>query len=262
MSAIVLSIVNQKGGVGKTTTTVNVATYLATRGKRVLLIDMDPQGNATSGLGISKQGEGDSIYDVLINHKPILDCLRETSRRQLKICPSSIHLAGSEIELVEKEERESILRQALIGVRDVFDFVLIDCPPSLGLLTLNALVASTGVIIPVQSEFYAMEGLSQIMNTLELVQTSLNPELRIFGVLITMYDNRTSLSQQVSEQIQEFFEDICFKTIIPRNVKLSEAPSHGKSIQEYDPKSKGAQAYHDLTREIVKRAKLFQKGED
>lgn len=255
----ILAIVNQKGGVGKTTTAVNVAAYLAERGKRTLLVDLDPQGNASSGLGIERSPERPSSYSLLIDDLPLKETLVQTDRRRLRVCPSSLHLAGAEVELVQLEHREFRLKKALEGVENRFDFVIIDCPPSLGLLTLNALVAADGVIIPVQGEYYALEGVTQLMNTLHLVNQELNPRLEIFGVVITMFDSRTLLAQQVEGEIRQYFEQLAFQTTIPRNVRLSEAPSFGKPINEYDPRSKGAEAYRNLVKEIVKRERTFRK---
>ncbi len=254
--SLVLAIVNQKGGVGKTTTTINLSAYLASKAKRTLLIDMDPQGNATSGLGIDKNSDF-SIYDVIINGVKISDTIKQTGQRNLSLCLSNIDLAGGEVELVNKDRREYILKAAISEVREKYDFILIDCPPSLGLLTLNSLTAADGVIIPVQSEYYALEGVTQLMDTLSLVTESLNPALKIFGVVVTMYDSRTILAQQVNDEINKFFKNKTFKTVIPRNIKLSEAPSFGKSIYDYDSNSKGAQSYYDLANEVIDRSKKF-----
>ena len=253
--AEVLAIVNQKGGVGKTTTSVNLAAGLAARGKKVLLVDIDPQGNATSGLGFDKRALGKTVYDVLINEEPLESVMRPTGRRNFSLCPSNIQLAGAEVELVSVLSREGCLKRALDPVRDSFDFVLLDCPPSLGLLTVNALTAASGVIVPIQSEYYALEGLTQLMETLGIVRRHLNPGLDVFGVVITMYDGRTQLAGQVAEEVKKHFGAKVFRTMIPRNVRLSEAPSHGKSIGEYDPKSKGAECYASLAREVLGRAR-------
>jgi chromosome partitioning protein len=250
----VLAIVNQKGGVGKTTTTVNLATLLAAKGKKILMIDMDPQGNATSGVGFEKNSLQNTIYDVLINEEDIKNVMMESGRRNLTICPANIQLAGAEIELVSVVSRETILKRALEGVRNQFDFVLMDCPPSLGLLTLNALTAADGVIVPIQSEYFALEGLTQLMETVTLVKRALNPHLTVFGVVVTMFDSRTQLAHQVAGEVRRYFGERVFRTIIPRNVRLSEAPSFGKSITEYDPRSKGAECYDALAKEIIRRA--------
>ena len=252
--AEILAIVNQKGGVGKTTTTVNLGAGLAAKGKRVLLVDVDPQGNATSGLGFDKRSLGKTTYDALINEEPMVDVVRPTGRRNFSLCPSNIQLAGAEVELVSVISREGCLKRALAPVRDAYDFVLLDCPPSLGLLTVNALTAADGVIVPIQSEYYALEGLTQLMETLGIVRKHLNPDLDVFGVVITMFDSRTQLSGQVAAEVKRHFGDKMFRTMIPRNVRLSEAPSHGKSIGEYDPKSKGAECYASLAREVLGRA--------
>lgn len=257
--ALVCAVVNQKGGVGKTTTTVNLAAYLATRGKRVLLFDLDPQGNATSGLGIDKTAIDNSTYDLLINGTAIEDCLLDTSVRNLKLCPSNIDLAGAEVELAGMEARETRLKAAFEAYQESFDFLLIDCPPSLGLLTLNALVASESVLVPIQAEYYALEGVSQLMETINTVKSALNPSLGIFGVLITMFDGRTQLANQVEQEVRNYFGDKVFKTVIPRNVRLSEAPSYGQSILDYDKRSKGAEAYHKLSREVISRERKYKK---
>ncbi len=250
----VLAVVNQKGGVGKTTTVVNLASLLASLGQKVLMIDMDPQGNATSGFGFDKNNLPKTVYDVLINEESITNTIFDTGRKNLNLIPANIQLAGAEIELVSAVSRETFLKRALEGVRDQYDFVLLDCPPSLGLLTLNALTASNGVLVPIQSEYFALEGLTQLMETIKLVKKGLNPDLYIFGVIVTMFDARTQLSHQVASEVRKYFGDRVFRTIIPRNVRLSEAPSFGKAIMEYDPKSKGAESYAALTKEIIKRA--------
>lgn len=250
----VLAIVNQKGGVGKTTTTINLASLLAAKNKKVLLIDMDPQGNATSGFGFDKNKLDNTIYDVLINQLPLVEALHDSGRRYLTLCPSNIQLAGAEIELVSIVSRETCFKKALLPVQDQYDFVLIDCPPSLGLLTINALTAASGVIVPIQSEYYALEGLTQLMETVTLVKRGLNPNLGVFGVVVTMFDSRTQLAHQVAGEVKRYFGDKVFRTIIPRNVRLSEAPSFGKSIMEYDPKSKGAESYDALSKEVIRRS--------
>lgn len=255
-----LAIVNQKGGVGKTTSSINLAAYLALRGKRVILLDIDPQGNATSGLGVDKTGLERSCYDVLINQTALDEVIVDTPQANLRLGPGNIHLAGGEVELATLPEREKRLKSALEGLHSPYDFLLVDCPPSLGLLTLNALSAVDGVIIPIQAEYYALEGVSQLVETLNLMKESLNPALEIFGVLMTMSDGRTQLAAQVEKEVRAYFGDMVFKTVIPRNVRLSEAPSYGQSINQYDRRSKGAQAYHDLAREVIKREKRFRHG--
>lgn len=256
----ICAIVNQKGGVGKTTTTVNLAAYLATRGKRVILFDLDPQGNASSGLGIDKNTEINGSYDVLINGLALSDCLHDTSVRNLRICPGNMNLAGAEVELAAMDNRESKLKKAFSTFDEAYDFLLIDCPPSLGLLTLNALVSAGSIIVPIQAEYYALEGVSQLMETVNTIKRGLNPSLSIFGVVITMFDGRTQLANQVEAEVRNYFGDTVFKTVIPRNVRLSEAPSYGQSILEYDKRSKGAEAYHKLSREVISRERKLRKG--
>jgi chromosome partitioning protein len=250
----VIAIVNQKGGVGKTTTTVNLSAFLANKGKKVLLIDSDPQGNATSGFGIEKNKVEYTTYDVLINNMHLRDIIVDSGRPHLSICPANINLAGAEVELVSVVSRETCLQRAIQEIRSGYDFVLIDCPPSLGLLTINALTAADSVLVPIQGEYYALEGLTQLMETVSLVKRSLNPRLNVFGVVVTMFDARTQLSHQVAAEVRKYFGEKVFRTIIPRNVRLSEAPSFGKSIIEYDPKSKGAESYDALAREVIRRA--------
>lgn len=250
----VIAITNQKGGVGKTTTSVNLSACIANSGKKVLLIDMDPQGNASSGLGIDKDSLELCIYDVLINGMTMNDVIVPTALKKLKIAPASIDLAGAGVELVNLPKREHILKKALKEIRDDYDFIFIDCPPSLDLLTLNALTAADGVLIPIQSEFYALEGVSQLLNTVNLVKKSLNEKLEIEGVLLTMFDGRTNLSIQVADEVKKFFTTKVYKTIIPRNVRLSEAPSYGEPIIIYDPRSKGAEVYMKLAKEVIKNA--------
>lgn len=252
--AKVLAVTNQKGGVGKTTTCVNLGACLAQSGKKVLVVDIDPQGNTTSGLGVSRHRLKKCIYNVLIDGIPVEAVIQPTDVPGLEVVPATIQLAGAEIELVAAMSREVKLKSALESVRADYDFVLIDCPPSLGLLTLNALTASDGVLVPVQCEYYALEGLGQLLNTVQLVQRHLNQGLHIFGALLTMYDSRTNLSNQVVEEVQRFFGDRVFKTIIPRNVRLSEAPSYGQPITLYDPRSKGAEVYSELAKEVLGRA--------
>lgn len=247
----VISVANQKGGVGKTTTTVNLSTILAKKGKKVLLIDTDPQGNATSGLGITKELEL-SVYDILIGDTKFNETIQETNVKNLSVCPSNISLAGAEVELVSMMSREQRLKTKLDEVKDKYDYILIDCPPSLGLITLNAFTASDSVLIPVQCEYFALEGLGQLLNTVNLVKKHLNKNLEIEGALLTMYDARTNLSNQVVKEVKKYFENKVYKTVIPRNVRLSEAPSYGMPISLYDPKSKGAKAYEKFTKELLK----------
>lgn len=247
----VIALANQKGGVGKTTTSVNLGACLAEQGQHVLLIDIDPQGNATSGTGISKSTIEQDVYHVLIDETPIKDVIMKTVHDGLDIVPTTIQLSGAEIELTSMMARETRLKDAIDSVKDTYDYVLIDCPPSLGLLTINAFTASDSILIPVQSEYYALEGLSQLLNTIKLVQKHFNPALKIEGVLMTMFDARTNLGQQVNAEVKKFFGDQVYDTIIPRNVRLSEAPSHGLPIIDYDPKSKGAEVYRQLAKEVL-----------
>lgn len=247
----VISVANQKGGVGKTTTTVNLGTILAKKGKKVLLIDADPQGNATSGLGVDKEVEL-SLYDVLVNETEIKETIQDTMIKNLKVCPSNINLAGAEVELVSMMSREQRLKEKLENEKENFDYVLIDCPPSLGLITLNSFTASDSVLIPVQCEYYALEGLGQLINTINLVKKHLNKDIQIEGALLTMYDIRTNLSNQVVKEVKRYFENKVYKTVIPRNVRLSEAPSYGMPITEYDPRSKGAKSYMKFAKEFIK----------
>ncbi len=251
MTGKVIAISNQKGGVGKTTTAVNLATGIAINKKKVLLVDVDPQGNATSGVGVERGEVGFCIYDILVDDMPAKKVIKETKIENLFIIPSTIQLAGAEIELVNSVSRESRLKQAIDSVKRNFDYVIIDCPPSLGLLTLNALTASNSILIPVQCEYFALEGLTQLINTIRMVQKHLNSRLKIEGVLMTMYDARTNLSNQVIDEVKKYFEDKVYKTIIPRNVRLSEAPSHGKPIITFDSKSKGAEVYMKLAKEVI-----------
>ncbi|WP_312098783.1 ParA family protein [Niallia sp. JL1B1071] len=247
----IITVANQKGGVGKTTTSVNLGSCLAYIGKRVLLVDIDPQGNATSGVGIEKADVDHCIYDVLVDDLEASMVIKQTNVENLDVIPATIQLAGAEIELVSTISREVRLKRALDEVKHNYDYILIDCPPSLGLLTINALTASDAVLIPVQCEYYALEGLSQLLNTVRLVQKHLNHDLAIEGVLLTMLDARTNLGLQVIEEVKKYFQDKVYKTIIPRNIRLSEAPSHGEPIIIYDPKSRGAEVYLDLAKEVV-----------
>lgn len=246
-----IALANQKGGVGKTTSSVNLSSSLAFLGKKVLLIDIDPQGNASSGVGVNKGEIEHCIYDVLVDDVAIQDVLQKTDLDNLNVIPATIQLAGAEVELVPAISREIRLKKAIDSIRDDYDYVIIDCPPSLGLLTLNALTAADSVLIPVQCEYYALEGLSQLLNTIRIVQKHLNEDLQIEGVLLTMLDARTNLGIQVIEEVKKYFQNKVFNTIIPRNVRLSEAPSHGKPILLYDAKSKGAEVYLELAKEVV-----------
>ncbi len=249
--AQIIAVANQKGGVGKTTTTVNLGASLAYNGKKVLLIDMDAQGNATSGLGI-KKGEVDrDIYDVLINEEPLKDVVLPSSRENLSVVPATIQLAGAEVELTSLMARETRLKSAVQTVKDDYDYILIDCPPSLGHLTINAFTASDSVLIPVQCEYYALEGLSQLLNTVRLVQKHFNKELKVEGVLLTMLDARTNLGFEVVNEVKKYFREKVYATIIPRNIRLSEAPSYGLSIIDYDIRSKGAEVYQELAKEVM-----------
>lgn len=248
--AKIIAVANQKGGVGKTTTSVNLSACLAELGKKVLLVDVDPQGNATSGYGLDKSKIEQSIYDVLVAGIPAAQVLQKTEYASLDILPATIELAGAEVELVSAISRENKLKRALEQIREQYDYIIIDCPPSLGLLTLNSLTAADSVLMPIQCEFYALEGVSQLMNTIRLVQQNLNPEICLEGVLLTMFDSRTRLSVQVAEEVKTHFAGQIYKTVIPRNVRLSEAPSYGQPIIAYDGKSKGADVYRELAKEV------------
>ncbi len=251
----IISVANQKGGVGKTTTTVNLGASLAYLGKKVLLVDIDAQGNATSGVGIRKPDVKEDIYDILVNEVDIKETILPTSRENLFIVPATLQLAGAEIELTSMMARESRLKLALNEIKDDYDYILIDCPPSLGHLTINAFTASDSILIPVQCEYYALEGLSQLLNTVRLVQKHFNPDLAIEGVLLTMFDARTNLGAEVVEEVRRYFQEKVYETVIPRNVRLSEAPSHGLSIIDYDIRSKGAEVYQALAKEVLAREK-------
>ncbi len=249
--ARIMAVANQKGGVGKTTTSVNLGACLAELGKKVLLIDIDPQGNTTSGVGVNKADVRYCIYDVIINDVDSDEAVLSTSVTNLDIIPATIQLAGAEIELVPTISREVRLRRALVSLRSRYDYIIIDCPPSLGLLTINALTSADSVVIPIQCEYYALEGLSQLLSTIRLVQKHLNTSLEIEGVVLTMLDARTNLGIQVIEDVKKYFREKVYHTIIPRNVRLSEAPSHGKPIIQYDPRSRGAEVYLDLAKEVI-----------
>ncbi len=250
--AKIIVVANQKGGVGKTTTAVNLAACIATQKKTVLLIDFDPQGNATSGVGVDKEAVEQSIYDVLINQTPIFETIVETKIKNLSVCPANIDLAGAEVELVNMKNRNNLLKNALTLAKDKYDYIIIDCPPSLGLLTLNAFAAADSVLVPIQCEYYALEGLSMVTKTIKNLKQELNPKLEFEGVLLTMFDARTNLSNQVMEEVKKFFPESVFKTVIPRNVRLSEAPGYGEPIISYDKYSKGARSYLKLAKEVLK----------
>lgn len=251
--AHIISVVNQKGGVGKTTTSVNLAAFLADQGKFVLLVDLDPQANATSGLGLDHASLPAGVYEGLIGAHPMRRLVHKTNHDGLKIIPATQSLAGASVELVNAEEREHFLRKALLEVRNDFDYILIDNPPSLGMLTINGLVAADSVLIPVQAEYYALEGLTQLMNTINLVKENIRPDLEVMGAVITMYDSRTRLSKEVLEELYRYFPDKIFRSVIPRSVRLAEAPSFGKSILGYDPASRAAKAYERLAKEFILR---------
>ncbi|HEO66419.1 MAG TPA: ParA family protein [Spirochaetes bacterium] len=250
----VITIANQKGGVGKTTTAINLSAYLAQQDKKVLVVDIDAQGNTCSGFGIDKQNENNSIYEVLMDGIAIDSIIKPTLYDNLEVVPVNIHLAGAQIELIEQKDREARLKKALAPIRDRYDYIFVDCPPSLDIMTVNGLVAADSVLIPLQCEFFALEGLAQLLKTISLLQKGLNPNLKIEGVVLTMYDNRTNLSSQVVEEAINYFKEKVYKTVIPRNVKLAEAPSHGKPISSYDPACVGAKSYKKLALELLNYA--------
>jgi chromosome partitioning protein len=264
---MILTVMNQKGGVGKTTTVINLGVNLAKLGKSVLLVDLDPQANLTSGLGLTAQTDGPTtgrditgqnskqktVYDILVNEHTVAEIFIPTNFPDLHVLPSGIELSGAEVEMVSMLSREAILKKALESVSEKYDFILIDCPPSLGILTINALVAADKVLVPIQCEYFALEGLGQLMNTVKLVKNKLNPELEIGGVILTMFDSRTNLSRDVAEEVKKYFASKVFNSVVPRNIRLSEAPSHGMPIEEYDPQSTGAKAYRQLAEEVAQR---------
>lgn len=257
----IISVFNQKGGVGKTTTVVNLAAALGLEGKKVLIVDMDPQGNSTSGVGIDKTSLEKTVYDLVIGNEDIKDLILKTEEDNVEIVPSNVSLSGAEVEMVNIENRESILKKSL-GEIDGYDYILVDCPPSLGVLSINALTASDTVLIPIQCEYYALEGVSQLISTIDLVKMALNPRLEVEGILMCMFDGRNNLSLEVVEEVKKYFKNQVFKSVIPRNIKLAEAPSHGTSVLKYDDKSKGAIAYKRLSLEIIEKNKAREIKED
>ena len=249
----IIAIANQKGGVGKTTTAINLSSCLADAGKKVLLVDIDPQGNATSGVGIMKQTLENTVYELFIGECTFSECLTDSAVDNLNVIPSNVNLSGAEIDLIGVENREYILKNILDTIKDLYEYIIIDCPPSLNVLTVNAMVAADSVIVPIQCEYYALEGLTQLLHTINLVKSRLNPDLEMEGVVFTMYDARTNLSLQVVENVKDNLQERVYKTIIPRNVRLAEAPSHGLPINLYDARSTGAEAYHQLAEEVINR---------
>ena len=257
---IIFAIANQKGGVGKTTTTVNLAACLAEKRKKVLMVDMDPQGNATSGFGLDKEKQLRTSYEILLVEADPEECTQYLKDFRLSVIPSNMNLAGAEVELIGIERREMLLNEALQGIKDQYDYILIDCPPSLSMLTVNALCAADAVIVPLQCEYYALEGLTQLINTINLVKKRLNPRIEIEGIVFTMYDPRTNLSNQVVEEVRTYLPEQVYETLIPRNIRLGEAPSYGLPIIYYDEKSKGAESYRDLATEVIKRNRKKRKA--
>ena len=249
----IIAIANQKGGVGKTTTSINLSSCLADLGKKVLLVDIDPQGNATSGVGIIKQNLENTVYELFLDECTISECLTKSVVDNLNVLPSNVNLSGAEIDLIGVENREYILKNVLDQIKDLYDYIIIDCPPSLNILTVNAMTAADSVIVPIQCEYYALEGLSQLIHTINLIQDRLNNDLEIDGIVFTMYDSRTNLSLQVVENVKDNLKQNIYKTIIPRNIRLAEAPSHGLPINLYDPKSTGAESYRLLAEEVMER---------
>lgn len=249
----IIAVINQKGGVGKSTTAINLSAALGELKKKVLVVDFDPQGNTTSGFGIEKEELESDIYDVLLHDADIAESVCETLQKRVFVVPATIQLAGAEIELVSAMARESVLKEKIDKIADEFDYVFIDCPPSLGLLTVNALVAAKSLLIPIQCEYYALEGVTKLIESMKMVKSRLNSDLEIFGVVMTMFDSRTTLSKQVVEEVENYFGNLMFKTLIPRNIKLSEAPSHGLPVTMYAPSSKGSVAYAKLAKEVIRR---------